>query len=142
MIWRVYEKIGGGRGATGISLRLGRVPQRISRRGAGGAAAERPTDLCEEFEKQLRGERWGGLLQGRLLRATSGGAFLGGAVDPLVAVTAAFDLGIADATAIWLAQFVGARYGGRLHRENSEVGWTGMAALRSGGITMRADPAA
>jgi phage terminase large subunit len=82
------------------------------------------------FEAAVRGAYYGSLLnaaeaQGRVGRV---------AADPLLPVHAAFDLGIGDATAIWLAQFTGREIRLIDYIENSGVGldWYGRALKERG----------
>jgi phage terminase large subunit len=82
------------------------------------------------FEAAVRGAYYAALLnaaeaQGRIGRV---------AADPLLPVHAAFDLGIGDATAIWLAQFTGREIRLIDYIENSGVGldWYGRALKERG----------
>jgi phage terminase large subunit len=82
------------------------------------------------FEAAVRGAYYAPLLnaaeaQGRMGRV---------AADPLLPVHAAFDLGIGDATAIWLAQFAGREIRLIDYIENSGVGldWYGRALRERG----------
>jgi len=82
------------------------------------------------FEAAVRGAYYASLLnaaqgEGRITRV---------AADPLLPVHAAFDLGIGDATAIWLAQFVGREIRLVDYVENSGVGldWYGRALRERG----------
>jgi hypothetical protein len=82
------------------------------------------------FEAAVRGAYYGALLRAAEQEGRVGSV----AVDPLVPVQAAFDLGIGDATAIWLAQFVGREIRLVDYIENSGVGldWYGRALRERG----------
>ena len=132
--WRLYERAQGD--ADWFTLRLqasksGILPaEELAALKREMSEEEYEREFETSFEAAVRGAYYAGLLNTAQVEGRIGRV----AADPLLPVHAAFDLGIGDSTAIWLAQFAGREIRLIDYVENSGVSldWYGKALRERG----------
>lgn len=132
--WKIYDKATRDPEWFALRLRASKTnlidPAELEKLRAELSEDEYAREFETSFDAAVKGAYYANLLnaaeaQGRICKVPA---------DPILSVHAAFDLGIGDATAIWLAQFVGREIRLVDYIENTGVGldWYGRALKERG----------